>query len=127
MYADTLTFLTNNPTDRLVRIPFEIGVTEANSTEGETTIPSVFALYPNYPNPFADRTTLTFDLPTSAAASLTVYNVLGQRVAVLLDGETLEAGVHEVAFDASNLTTGTYIVQLRARDYVGAQRITVVR
>lgn len=127
MYADTLTFLTNNPTDRIVRIPFEIGVTEANSTEDESTIPSVFALRPNYPNPFADRTTLTFDLPTSASASLTVYNVLGQRVAVLLDAETLEAGVHEVAFDAGNLTTGTYIVQLRARDYVGSQRITVVR
>lgn len=126
-YADTLTFLTNNPIDRLVRVPFEIGVTPSTANEGEATVPAAFALYPNYPNPFADRTVLKFDLPTPAATSLTVYNVLGQRVAVLLDAEALEAGVHEVAFEAGNLSTGTYIVQLRARDYVGAQRITVVR
>jgi hypothetical protein len=127
VYADTLTFLTNNPTDRLVRIPFEISVTPSTGAEDGAAAPTAFAIHQNYPNPFSDQTMLAFDLATAARSTLTVYNVLGQRVSVLLDAEPLEAGTHEVPFNARGLAAGTYVVRLQADGYTGAQRITIVR
>ena len=57
------------------------------------------------------QTTIRFRLPESAQVRLVVYDVLGRPVRVLLDG-TREAGTHEVVFEASNLPSGTYLVQL---------------
>jgi len=74
-------------------------------------LPSLFALAGNYPNPFNPETTLRFEVPASAHVKLVVYDLLGRQVRVLVDG-TREAGTHEVIFEASNLPSGTYLVQL---------------
>ena len=121
---DTLVFLTNNPDDRIVRIPVEIDVYGV-ANEGAAT-PKAFALHQNYPNPFAGQTRLAFDLPTAERVTLAVYDVLGKRVAVLADDEPMEAGTAELPFDASGLASGTYVVRLQAGDYTGTQRLTVV-
>lgn len=83
------------------------------STEIETSdeIPTVFALDQNYPNPFNPVTTITFDLPESAAVQLVVFDILGREVAVLARGH-MEAGRHRVRFDAGSLPSGTYIYRL---------------
>ena len=127
MYTETLAFLTNNTEDRIVRIPIEVEVTPATATEDGASIPAVFAVHQNYPNPFVDQTMLRFDLPVAARATLTVYNVLGQRVALLLDDEVLEAGAHTVDFDARSLASGTYVARLVADNFTGSQRLTVVK
>jgi hypothetical protein len=126
MYADTLTFLTNNPEDRIVQVPFSIEVTVGTDAE-QGVAPTEFAMHQNYPNPFSAQTMLRFDLPASSHATLHVYNVLGQRVATLLDNEAIEAGEHTVPLDARYLASGTYVVRLLAGDFVGTSRITVVR
>jgi hypothetical protein len=126
-YADTLAFLTNNPDDRIVRIPVEITVDATTANEDGASTPAKFAIHQNFPNPFAGRTKLKFDVPTSVRATLTVYNVLGQRVAVLMDDDVLDAGAYEVSFDASALASGTYIVRLQAGEFIGTQRLTLVK
>lgn len=125
-YTDALYFLTNNPEGRLVSIPLSIDVTPATDSEGGV-IPTEFAVHQNYPNPFRARTTMRFDLPAPSRTTLHVYNVLGQRVATLLDNEEMEAGEHAVPLDARHLASGTYVVRLMAGSFVGTSRITVIK
>ncbi|RKX26917.1 MAG: hypothetical protein DRP45_02290 [Candidatus Zixiibacteriota bacterium] len=82
----------------------------------DPTLPTSFNLYQNYPNPFNPETSIQFDLPEASHALLTVYNVAGQRVAVLLDGPA-EAGVHIVTWDGRNAegrraASGIYLYRL---------------
>lgn len=65
----------------------------------------------NYPNPFNRSTVIRFTLPIGQAVRLTVYNILGQEVAVLLD-ETLPAGEHEVAWSGNGASSGVYFYRL---------------
>jgi hypothetical protein len=71
-----------------------------------------FALQQNYPNPFNPTTTIPFMLNKAAQVQLTLYNVLGQTVSVLLN-EKLDAGSHQVNFDAAALTSGIYFYELK--------------
>lgn len=73
--------------------------------------PKALTLDENYPNPFNPSTTIRFTLPEAVPVSLTVYDMLGRKVAVLADG-VLSAGQHEVQFDASHLASGTYLYRL---------------
>ncbi|MBO6573821.1 MAG: T9SS type A sorting domain-containing protein [Rhodothermales bacterium] len=80
----------------------------------EVEIPTGYALDQNYPNPFNPVTTIAFSLPQTGTARLAVYDVLGREVEVLIDG-TVQAGQHEVQFDAAGLPTGTYIYRLETK------------
>lgn len=78
-------------------------------------IPSEFNLGQNYPNPFNPSTSINFTLAKASDVKLTVYNVLGQKVATLLDTR-MSAGEQSVAFDASKMTSGVYFYRLDAGD-----------
>jgi hypothetical protein len=70
-----------------------------------------YKLSQNYPNPFNPSTKITFQLPMSGYATLKVYDMLGEEIATLVQGD-MESGVHSIDFNASNLASGTYIYQL---------------
>ncbi len=74
-------------------------------------LPSEFQLSQNYPNPFNPTTNIEFALPQTAQVRLAVYDLLGRRVALLVDG-SLTAGQHRVSFEASNLPSGMYLYRL---------------
>jgi PKD repeat protein len=86
---------------------------EPSSVNDGSQYPQNFALYQNYPNPFNPSTNIKFDLPEESDVSLKIYNVLGEKIAVLLN-ETLKAGSHLVQWNAGNLSSGIYIYQLSA-------------
>lgn len=77
--------------------------------------PKSFKLYPNYPNPFNSQTTLSFDINKKDFVNLEVYDVLGRKVAILVNDE-LEAGHYELRFDASGLSSGKYIYRIKIAD-----------
>jgi hypothetical protein len=77
----------------------------------ETAIPDGYGLSQNYPNPFNPVTTIAFGLPETGKVRLSVFDMLGREVEVLLD-RTLSAGTHEVNFEAHDLPTGTYMYRL---------------
>ncbi len=73
--------------------------------------PVTFELAQNYPNPFNPTTTIKFSCPVNSYAVLDVYNIIGQKVATLLNGE-ISAGIHSVVFNAENLASGVYIYKI---------------
>jgi hypothetical protein len=85
-----------------------------------------FNLLQNYPNPFNPMTTIGFALPHRSPLTLTVFDALGQQVAVVADG-LFDAGYHEVRFDASRLSSGVYFYRLRATDYLQTRKLVLLR
>ena len=83
-------------------------------------------LAPNYPNPFADRTTIRFVLGRAGAVALRIFDVLGRQVAVLADGPHA-AGTHEAVFEAAGLRSGIYFVRLEAEGHRETRRMLLVR
>ncbi|MCX7878121.1 MAG: T9SS type A sorting domain-containing protein [Ignavibacteria bacterium] len=88
--------------------------------------PDRFTLNQNYPNPFNPSTILSYTLKTDGNVKLTVFNLVGQSVAVLVDGFQ-KAGYYEVSFDASELPAGIYLYKLQVGDYSSVKRMTLVK
>jgi len=89
-------------------------------------LPAVFALEQNYPNPFNPSTTIRYGLPHRSGVQLTVFNTLGQQVA-LLQNEELDAGFYQVQFNASGLSSGVYFYRLSAGDFMETKRLLLLR
>jgi endoglucanase Acf2 len=103
----------------------EIGY-QTEPTDSDENIPSDYVLYQNYPNPFNPTTRISYYLPEATDVKLEVYNLMGQRVATLEEGQQ-SAGQHTTTFDASNLASGTYLYRLTAGSFVKANRMIFVK
>ncbi len=90
-------------------------VSSTTGVKKETDIPVKFALQQNYPNPFNPTTTIEFSIPKAGFYSLNVYNILGQKVATLINSN-LNSGYHKVQFNGSNMASGVYIYQLSGKN-----------
>mgnify|MGYP005849348883 CR=1 FL=1 len=88
-------------------------------------IPMEFNLYQNYPNPFNPTTEIQFDVPKASQVTLKIYNVIGQRVAILTDGN-FEAGHHSIQWNASDFGSGIYFMKIVAVPASGP-KFTMVR
>jgi hypothetical protein len=89
-------------------------------------VPTEFNLMQNYPNPFNPTTTIRFALPKESSVRLTVFNILGQEVASLVQG-TMTAGFHKVDFDASKFTSGMYIYRIEAGNFVSVKKMVLMK
>jgi hypothetical protein len=88
--------------------------------------PLSFRLFQNYPNPLNPSTTISYDLPTRSVVTLKIFNVLGQEVATLVNGE-VQAGRHQVQWDARRLSSGVYFYRLQAGKFVENKKMTLLR
>ncbi len=100
----------------------------ALSSGGESTFPTKYALHKAFPNPFNPSTTITFDVPIESrhAVSLQLYDIKGQLVETLVN-EVFPAGSHSMQWNPVNLSSGVYIVQLKAGETVFNQKITFIK
>ncbi len=78
------------------------------------------------PNPFNPTTVLSYKLQVASSVSLTVFDIQGREVAMLVDGYR-EAGVHEATFDASNLASGIYLYSLSAGDFSASGKMVLMK
>ncbi|NIR96393.1 MAG: T9SS type A sorting domain-containing protein, partial [Gammaproteobacteria bacterium] len=92
----------------------------------ELNIPESFFVEQNYPNPFNPSTVIRFGLPSVSYVTAQVFNLLGQEVATLFQGR-LNAGEHELVFDAAELTSGIYFYRIQAGDDVSMKRMVLLR
>lgn len=112
-------------TTKQLEIP-EIGIITDNEEE-HISQPEQFELRQNFPNPFNPSTNISFSLPISGEVQLEVFNMLGQRVAILLQGQRLSTGVHTVSFDARNLASGIYIYRIRSGNFTAQRKMTLIK
>ncbi|MCK9281315.1 MAG: T9SS type A sorting domain-containing protein [Melioribacteraceae bacterium] len=89
-------------------------------------IPTDFELMQNYPNPFNPATTIKFTLPEKGRVVLSIYNVLGERVVELINKD-LEAGYHEVNWNASHLSSGVYIYSLKLGEFHSIKKMILMK
>ena len=94
--------------------------------KGAQPRPERFALHPNAPNPFNPTTKIRFDLPMASLVQLTVYNVLGQEVARLVERQ-MPLGRHEVEWDAAGYQSGLYFYALKADSYRAQRKMILLR
>lgn len=94
--------------------------------ETPVELPASFALRQNYPNPFNPSTIISFDLPTKTVVTLDVFNVLGQRVATLID-EELPAGSHRITFDGNRFASGIYLYRLKTDNFAQTRKMVLVK
>ena len=108
--------------------PPPVTVVEEDHT---TALPQAFALSQNFPNPFNSDTVFRFELPQSGAVELTVFNIAGQQVATLVQGQR-EAGSYTLRWDGRDeggkgLASGVYLYRLRAGEQVETRKLLILR
>ncbi|REL38132.1 T9SS C-terminal target domain-containing protein [Rhodohalobacter sp. SW132] len=94
--------------------------------EPKTELPRELQLDQNYPNPFNPVTVIGYQLPVQSDVRLEVFDMLGRRVAVLVDG-TVQSGHHQATFDASGLSSGVYVYRLTTGDAVQTRQMVLVK
>ena len=98
---------------RLKQVDMDGSFEYSNVVDANITAPSKFELAQNYPNPFNPTTKIDFSVPANSNVKLTVYNVLGQQIAVLVNG-FMKSGNHTVDFNAAGLNSGLYFYKLES-------------
>lgn len=89
-------------------------------------IPRAYVLYDNFPNPFNPATTISFELPEASQIVLVIYDVLGREVARLVEG-TVEAGRHNVTWEAGHLPSGTYFYELTSGGFKEVRHMVLLK
>ena len=100
---------------------------EDQNIEFAADIPIKFNLYQNYPNPFNPVTQIRFDLPEKNIISLSVYNNLGQEVAVMIKNKFFNPGSYEVSLNGNNLASGVYFYSLKSEKYYAVGKMLLLR
>lgn len=89
-------------------------------------MPGEFALHQNYPNPFNPTTTIKYDIASQTHVRMTVFSVLGSKVAELVN-DNLPAGQYAVQFDGSNLSSGVYYYRLEAGAFSQTKSLLLIK
>jgi hypothetical protein len=100
--------------------------TEATPAAIAQAVITEYALYPNYPNPFNPSTNIAFDLLEGGTTTLSVYNLLGQRVAVALNA-AMNPGHHAVTFDGRDLPSGVYLACLSVNGFRAERKMLLMK
>jgi len=103
-----------------------VTVRTGSDVEGDITKNYSFDLEQNYPNPFNPSTTIKFSIPEAGIITLRVFNLLGEEVATLLNGERT-AGVYEATFDASRLSSGIYFYTLESKNFKSTKKMALLK
>jgi photosystem II stability/assembly factor-like uncharacterized protein len=115
---------TGTYTYRLKQIDYDGTFEYSNEVEVEISTPKEFSLNQNYPNPFNPSTKISFNLATDSKVTLKVFDVLGQEVKTLINGN-ITAGIHNVEFGAERLNSGVYFYRIEAKGIDGSSFTSV--
>ena len=111
---------------RLKQLDFDGTSKYSKVVEVNLSKPISFSLNQNYPNPFNPSTVISYSVPEKSFVSLKVYNVLGKEVASLVNNQE-EAGIHQVNFNAMNLSSGIYFYTIRAGNFTATKKLMLLK
>lgn len=97
-----------------------------SAVKPDDNVARTYELRQNYPNPFNPSTTISYAVPKAGNVQLTVYNMLGQKVATLVN-EVVTAGRHDVMFSAGNLASGVYFYRIAAQNYTATMKMMLIK
>jgi len=121
VFADATMLLIDRKKSPNVEIPVPTSIEDS-----ENELPTTRTLLPAYPNPFNPTTILRFELNTPQPVRLSVYDLLGREIAVLVD-QLMPAGLHQSRFDATGLSSGVYITRLQAGNQVQTGKLMLIK
>jgi hypothetical protein len=125
-YQANIVINSNDPYNSRITIPVNLTI-EPTGVDGDLLgIPSVFQLSQNHPNPFNPSTMINYQLPMTNEVELSIYNLLGQKVATLVS-ERQNAGYHQVEWDASEFASGIYYYHIQAGEFLDVKKMVLVR
>ena len=107
-------------------VEFSVDTTTIGIEDNTGNIPENYLLSQNYPNPFNPETVIRYSIPQAEEVSLVVYNLIGEKVALLINGN-MPAGNHRVTWDASNVSSGIYFYRLQAGDFVQTRKMVLLK
>ena len=117
----------NEKNDTTILIPFEVSIDVINvSSDIENVIPNEITLYQNYPNPFNPTTNIEFSLPKTEYINISLFNLSGQKVMDIVEGN-FTAGKHTITINATNISSGTYVYQLKTSKGVTTKKMTLIK
>ena len=110
---------------------YDSTITGVEDNPRPEALPTDFKLFQNYPNPFNPETVIRYHLPTASQVELAIYNILGQKVRILVS-RTLEPGAHKISWNGRNdarvaVASGVYIYRLQADRYVKSRKMLLLR
>jgi len=101
-------------------------ITAINDNIKNQKRPKIFKLSQNYPNPFNPKTIINYELPGTNDVELSIYNLVGQKVATLVSGRQ-SAGIYKVEWDASGFASGIYFYQIQAGSFRDVKKMIVIK
>jgi hypothetical protein len=107
-------------------LPSDLAAEIPNAVDDVQAKANSYKLNQNYPNPFNPSTRISFSLANAGSTELSVYNMLGQKVATLFNG-IMAAGSHEFSFDASKLQSGVYVYQLKSGSFSQTRKMMLLK
>ncbi len=122
----TLAFVQNDANKEVMNSGRPDNVTITGKKTYSSEVAGKYELLQNYPNPFNPSTYIAFVLPKEGNVSLTVYDILGNEVKTLVDGNQ-RAGTYNIFFDGTDLASGVYLYKLRAGDFVETKKMLLVK
>ena len=126
---DTVTinnFQVNSGNLTELNIQLNSSIVSIDDKKNKTNSPDKYVLFQNYPNPFNPTTNLKYQIPELSFVTLTVYDVLGNEIANLVNEEK-PAGSYEVEFGAVNLPSGVYFYQLRTGSFIESKKMILLK
>ena len=130
-YTGQLVLTTNDPEHRTIAVPCTLLVGQVGVDDNPTSLPSVFSLNQNFPNPFNPTTEISFGLPANGQVTLEVFDVMGRKVTTLVNGD-MTAGIHKVIWDGNNssgekVTSGMYFYKLTQGDSTVTKKMLMLK
>ncbi len=97
-----------------------------SATPSGSAVITEYALHQNYPNPFNPTTNIAFDMVETGRVSISVFNIMGQKVAEIVNGN-MEAGRHVVTFDATSLSSGLYLYKMEVNGFTAQSKMILMK
>jgi len=99
---------------------------DATGIERSQQNPTKFQLSQNYPNPFNPSTTISYAIPRTSHVEVSIFNLAGQKITTLVK-DALSPGNYTITWDASNYSSGIYIYQIKADDFIRSKKMLLIK